>query len=102
MDEQCKLHEENLNLRLTGIQAHVQALTELHEQSALFQKETLLQIKEQTTKTNGRVTELEKNTMFWTWLSVKPHRLCLALITIIIISKLLTNDILWELLTKII
>jgi len=98
--EKCKLHEENINLKLVGIQAHVQALTDLHEQSALFQKEMLTEIKEQTTRTNGRVTTLEKNTSFWTWLIVKPYRLLIAIIGIIMLSKMLTTDLLWELIEK--
>ena len=100
--EKCKLHEENINLKLVGIQAHVQALTDLHEQSASFQKEMLTEIKEQTTRTNGRVTALEKNTSFWTWLIVKPYRLLIAIVSIIIISKFISLEMLYKIFDKLI
>jgi hypothetical protein len=101
--ERCKLHEENISLKIKGVESHVKALIELQEQANKFQNSKLESILEQTLKTNGRVTEVEqkfKRLMFWDWLIDKPYRLVVSITILIVISKLITNEEILKLLLK--
>jgi hypothetical protein len=101
MVEKCRLHEENIGLKIKGVESHVSALIEIQEQANRFQNEKLHQILEQTLKTNGRVTALEKKTYIWVWLTDKPYRLLAAIIGVVSFSRIVTNEMLWELILKI-
>ena len=100
MDAQCKLHEDNINLKLTGIAARLEALQEMNAMSMAHHSEKLDKIYKQTKETNGRVTALEKETSLWRWLSAKPFRLVISVTIIIILSKLVTNDQIINLIIK--
>jgi len=103
MDENCKLHEEMISLKIKGVETHVKALIELHDQATKFQNEKLEMILEQTLKTNGRVTNAEgelKKLTFWKWLIEKPHRIAIILVLIVMFSKMLTNEMIINFIIK--
>lgn len=101
MDKFCQLHEENLNLKLTGIAARLEAIQELNALNMQHQVDKLEEIHKQTLLTNGRVNALEKQTNFWRWLTDKPIRLIASIVAIIAVSKLITNDQIIEFIFKI-
>jgi hypothetical protein len=101
--ERCQLHEENISLKIKGVEAHVKALIEIQENQNAFSKERLNAILEQTIKTNGRVSECENNLVklnFWKWLIEKPYRLVVGIISIVMISKLITNEQIIDMIIK--
>ena len=145
--DNCLLHEKNILLRIRGVEQHVKALMELHEANSKFQNQRLDAILEQALKTNGRVTELEKDSggekitvreliievkedirddikilstdvatrigevdtkvskvkssvTFWTWLTDRPYRLGAAVIAVVVLSRVVTNEMLWEFILK--
>ena len=61
----------------------------------------LEEIHKQTKLTNGRVTALENETTVWRWLTVKPFRLVASIVTIVVLSRLVTNEQIIELVFKI-
>ena len=49
----------------------------------------------QTTKTNGRVCEHDKrlnDLKFWAWMVEKPFRLVSSVILVVVLSRLITNE----------
>jgi len=100
-NEKCQLHEENISLKIKGVESHVKALIELHEQSINYQNIELGTILKQTTETNGRVTTLEKKTYLWSWLSDKPYRILAAVVVIVAVSRIVTNEMIWQFLLKV-
>jgi hypothetical protein len=103
MTENCNLHERNINLKIKGVEQHVKALSEMNEKATEWQNEKLEMILEQTIKTNGRVTVVEKRVdklKLWEWVIDKPHRLIIAIALIMIFSRLITNEMFFNLLLK--
>ena len=100
-NEKCQLHEENISLKIKGVESHVKALIELNEQAIHYQNRELLKILNQVTLTNGRVTTLEKKTYLWSWLSDKPYRILAAVVVIVAVSRIVTNEMIWQFLLKV-
>ena len=103
----CLLHEENLTLQLRAIQASVNANYELQELVNKHQNEELSKILKQTTETNGKVArgeeemrKVKESMKVWTWLTDKPARLVFAICGVVLISRLVTNEFVWQLIGK--
>jgi hypothetical protein len=90
--ENCRLHEENITLKLTAIAANLEALQDMNHLSVQHHNEKLEKILEQTTRTNGRVTALEKQTTVWRYLTNKPYRLVASIVFVVVLSRLVTNE----------
>ncbi len=92
-----------LAVKIKGLETQIEGLMELNAQAAAFQKEKLTQILDQTKKTNGRVTECEKNMeklRVWAWLVEKPYRLVTSIFALIALVNLTDFEKIVELALK--
>ena len=70
----CEINHNALKSTMQVIEANLKTSIELMKQSNCVRDEKLDEILKEVKLTNGRVTRLEQETLFLTWLNRKPYR----------------------------